>query len=158
MKLIKKYFFEHSSGTKFYELMLFNNVDTKGFALVKRWGKNEGSVVRGFGAILTESFTSESYALHALVTEFDNRKKRGYVQKRCAVGMHDVTEGSYIPVSELAVHYKGSTKGKGTHLDQVLHALGLGIETAGEIHEEDFPVEPPVVTPAEPKYDNWGAW
>lgn len=153
MQILKRQHFVHKGQTKFYELVALWNESSHTGVLVKRWGKNEENVVRGYGQSLICECLSMAQLSGEFNTESNNRHKREYVPSTNAWHLADPRMSfTELTAKDIQTHYLGKLNTGVKVSDRILNALRAN-EEAEIVSENSEPYSPPA-----PKYDEWGAW
>lgn len=150
----------HEGGTKFYEVITFNNPDVGLHFVVQRWGSM--AHVRGGGAIKVHSTPSARAALSYAEKTVKSKQNRGYSQVSSTHQLHGVKRNFDSLASfhaALATHYTPAQLGEINHA--IKHKIGgvkvdrIWLDEAGE----PIAAQPATVpVPEIQRGDNWGSW
>ena len=142
----------HETGTKFYEVICFSNVDAKKFVMVKRWGKRSGAP--GGGECKVETFGTARQLESNAEKIINSKRGRGYAGAASTHGFHSLGLSYNRPEDFAAALKKHYTTGAPIH--EIL--IGMGIEelAVSEIEENEIVTETP--EPEPDRDDNYGSW
>lgn len=138
----------HDSGTKFYEVIQFYNLEAKKFVVVKRWGP-----VSKAGEVQTVECANARKAQQEADKIIKSKLGRGYMVAQSSAGLHGMSTHSMNEEAfqkALRSHYR---------LDQanaIAETLALGTVVATVADEDDIVVEEPAPEPE--RGEEWGSW
>jgi predicted DNA-binding WGR domain protein len=149
-------FLHHEGGTKFYEVIAFNNPDTGQHFIVRRWGKMK---TKGEVKIEIAKTTRGSMGLKERAIE--SKRQRGYSPVAVTEGLHSRAR-SFVDESEMklafVMHYGPDNASK------VAAAFGISLSGAAvdKTWIDELETVPPVAAkPPAPTVDRgqeWGSW
>lgn len=150
----------HEGGTKFYEVITFNNPDVGLHFVVQRWGSM--THVRSGGAVKVHSTPSARAALSYAEKTIKSKQGRGYSQVSSAHRLHGLKRNFDSLASfqaALATHYTSTQLGEINHA--IKHKIG-GIEVDRVWVDEagDAIAAQPATVPVPEirRGDDWGSW
>jgi predicted DNA-binding WGR domain protein len=138
----------HDSGTKFYEVIQFYNVDAKKFVVVKRWGP-----IGKTGEVQFAEYPSSRKAQQEAEKIIKSKTGRGYMVSQSSAGLHGLGVDSIAAgelLSALNAHYR---RDQATAI-----AEAVGVDAMKVIMDEvdDIVVEEPAPEPE--RGEEWGSW
>lgn len=152
----------HEGGTKFYEVITFNNPDLGLHFVVQRWGSM--AHVRKGGAIKVHSTPSARAALSYAEKTIKSKQSRGYSQVSSTHQLHGIKRNFDSLASfhaALATHYTPTQLGEINLAIKHKHKVaGFGIDRVWVDEAGDVIVAAPPSAPAPEiqRDDNWGSW
>jgi hypothetical protein len=111
----------HSKGSKFYEVISFNNLDNGRRAIMRRWGITTASAINGGGTIKFEPYEGILSLKAAFDSAVVDKRKRGYALAHSGHGFHNhKKEVNPFTESLLRCHYSNIAD-----VEIVMSGLGL---------------------------------
>lgn len=167
---IKHEYWEHSGGTKFYEMVVFVDKAVDNAILVKRWGATSSK--HGGGQVKIEGFNSEQAAFAEISKVIGSKKKRSasgqYETAPAPAGVFYVfarsTDLTKLP-QLIKDHYVDKDRSRilnffglsGAACDEVDVKLLDGVEEEDAFDEAESRKRATTKKP-EPKHEDWGVW
>ena len=147
-------YLEHEGGTKFYEVITFNNPDIGFHVTVQRWGPI--AQAKKGGAIKCVSAASTRSALASAEKTIKGKKNRNYHPTDAGFGLHGMarhfaSRGDFT--AALSSHYSHD------QVTAILSAIGLPHSTVDTIIIDELAEAPPALPPKElDRGQTWGSW
>lgn len=138
----------HDSGTKFYEVIQFYNLEAKKFVVVKRWGK-----VGASGEVQMLECPNARKAQQEAEKIIKSKLGRGYMVAQSSAGIHGLSSDSLDEdalTTALRLHYRRE------QADQIATTLELGELASTTADDSDIVVEEPEPEPE--RGEEWGSW
>lgn len=150
-------FLHHEGGTKFYEVIAFNNPDTGQHFIVRRWGKMK---TKGEVKIEIAKTTRGSMGLKERAIE--SKRQRGYSPVTTSEGLHGrarTFDDEAALKAALVMHYGSDNAWK------VAGALGISfsvdkvwVDEAADVPESGLPTSAKPPVPTIDRGQQWGSW
>jgi hypothetical protein len=123
----------HSKGSKFYEVISFNNLDNGRRAIMRRWGITTASAINGGGTIKFEPYEGILSLKAAFDSAVVDKRKRGYALAHSGHGFHNhKKEVNPFTESLLRCHYSNIAD-----VGIIMSGLGLKMECS-DLFEQEY--------------------
>lgn len=138
----------HDSGTKFYEVIQFYNVDAKKFVVAKRWG-----AVGKSGEVQIAEYPTSRRAQQEADKIIKSKLGRGYTVAQSSAGLHGLSTDSMDADSlsrALRNHYRSD------QANLISDSLNLASVMPVAVEDDEIVVEEPAPEPE--RGEEWGSW